>query len=373
VLEDAAHIQEEDVAAKRRRHEREGRTGPHPLVPLFTREDVDATMELVDTADYVKPVRLADGLEVRFHDAGHILGSAMVEIGVRENGEASGIVFSGDLGEWGAPLVEDPAIIPQADHVVMESTYGDRDHEVGEGIEDHLARIVGETVARGGDLIIPTFAIDRAQDLLYFFSRLVADARIPPVGVYLDSPMAIDVTAVYRQYAYLLDGRTRALFKEGRHPFQFRGLHLVRNPQESARLQATRGPKVVLAGSGMCTGGRIKHHLRQGIGRRESTVLFTGFQAEDTLGRQILDGASEVRIHGEWVRVRARVERLFGLSAHSGRSGLMRWLGHYRRPPKRLFLTHGEAAAAESLAGHVRERLGWEVAVPVYREIVDLS
>ena len=373
VLEDAARIQEEDVETKRRRHEKERREGPHPLRPLFTTNDVAPTMRLVKAVDYEKTVSLDERLRVRFRDSGHILGSAIIEVSIGDGDKNTTIVFSGDLGRFESPLVHDPAKIPAADYVVMESTYGDRDHEGDEHVADNLAALVTEAVERRGNLIIPTFAIDRAQDLLYHLGRLAEDDRIPRVSVFLDSPMAINVTSIYKRYMHLLDAETRALLKQGAHPFQFRGLHFIRNPTESRRLNTMEGPKVILAGSGMCTGGRIKHHLRHNIERSNSTILFVGFQAEETLGREILDGAKKVRILGQFYSVRARIERLFGLSAHADRRDLMRWLGYLRTPPKRLFLTHGEATAAESLAAHIRDALAWTVSVPEYEEVVELE
>ncbi|MDH3427333.1 MAG: MBL fold metallo-hydrolase, partial [Gemmatimonadota bacterium] len=373
VLQDAARIQEEDVETKRRRHEKEGREGPHPPRPLFTTDDVKSMMPLVHSVDYEKTISLDERLDVRFHDSGHILGSAILEISIRHDQKKTTIVFSGDLGQYDSPLVHDPAKIPEADYVVMESTYGDRNHEGDEQVGENLAALVTDTVERRGNLIIPTFAIDRAQDLLYHLGRLAEDGRIPRVSVFLDSPMAIDVTSIYKRYMHLLDGETQALLKQGAHPFQFRGLHFVRNPTESRRLNTMEGPKVILAGSGMCTGGRIKHHLRHNLERSNSTVLFVGFQAKETLGREILDGAEKVRINGQFYPVKARIERLFGLSAHADRRDLIRWLGYFRTHPKRLFLTHGEATTAESLAAHVREGLKWDVSVPVYRETVELE
>jgi metallo-beta-lactamase family protein len=373
VLEDAAKIQEEDVETKRRRHARESRTGPHPLRPLFTKEDAETALSVFRAADYDKVLDLDAGLRVRFRDSGHILGSAIIEVTVRNGERETTVVFSGDLGQYGSALVHDPAEIPEADYVVMESTYGDREHEGDEQVEENLGKLVTEAVARGGNLIIPTFAIDRAQDLLYHLGRLIETRRVPRVGVYVDSPMAIDVTWVYKRYLHLLDRETRETLEAGKHPFQFSGLHFVRNPSESRRLNTMSGPRVILAGSGMCTGGRIKHHLRHNLRDPKSTILFVGFQAKETLGREILDGAQEVRVHGQIHRVRARVERLFGLSAHGDRQDLVRWLGHFRRPPERLFLTHGEAAASESLADRVRQTLHWNVSVPVYRECVELG
>ncbi|MDY7107725.1 MAG: MBL fold metallo-hydrolase [Planctomycetota bacterium] len=373
VMEDAAHIQEEDAAYKRRRHKRENRKGPHPAVPLYTAEDAQAAGGLFRTVQYGKPVDLSEDVTVTWHDAGHILGSAMLEIVARDNGNSKRIIFSGDVGEWDSPLMRDPATFDKADYIIMESTYGDRDHAADGDVSERLTRIVNETVQRGGNLIIPTFAIDRAQDLLYYFSRLAADERIPHLGVSLDSPMAIDATTIYKTYKYLMDEETQSFVASGEHPFQFAGLHFARTRDESRRINSMSDPRIIMAGSGMCTGGRIKYHLRQNIERPESTILFVGYQAEHTLGRHIVSGAKEVRIHGRRYPVRARIERIDGLSAHADRSGLMRWLGGFQSAPRRLFLTHGEADVAASLASHVQDRLGWDVRVPEYEEIADLG
>ena len=372
VMEDAARIQEEDAEHKKRRHKREGRTGPHPLVPLYTAEDAHAAGALLQQVQYGKPIALSDDVTVTWHDAGHILGSAMLEISAREDGELKRIIFSGDVGEWDSPLMRDPTTFPHADYIVMESTYGDQDHADDGDVPDKLARIVNETVERGGNLVIPTFAIDRAQDLLYYFSRLVGENRIPHLGVSLDSPMAINATTIYKTYKYLLDEETKSFLEAGKHPFQFPGLHLARTREESQRINSMSGSRIIMAGSGMCTGGRIKYHLRRNIDREESTILFVGYQAGHTLGRHIVDGAKEVHIHGRMYPVRARIERMYGLSAHADRSGLMRWLGGFRSPPKKLFLTHGDEDVSESLASHVSGQLNWDVLVPEYEQIIEL-
>ncbi|MHC4219055.1 MAG: MBL fold metallo-hydrolase RNA specificity domain-containing protein [Planctomycetota bacterium] len=373
VLEDAARIQEEDAAYKKRRHEKEGRRGRHPEVPLYTGEDAEAALRLFQRVVYDEPVALNEHVEVRYHDAGHILGSAMIEVTVRENGEDRRVVFSGDIGPWTRPLANDPAVFAAADYVVMESTYGDRDHQAGEPIPDELARIINDAVERGGNVVIPTFAIDRAQAVLFHLGELVRARRIPRLTIFVDSPMAVDVTTIYKGYRHLLDEEAQRLFDRGEHPFQFPGLHYVRSRDESIAINSIRGTCVVMAGSGMCTGGRVKHHLRHNISRPESTVLFVGFQARGTLGRQIVDGEQQVRVHGRLHAVNAQIEQLHGLSAHADRTDLMRWLGHFTTPPRRLFLTHGESRASDALADLVRTQLGWDVQVPEYGASVDLG
>ena len=372
-LMDAAEIQEEDAAYKKRRHEKENRTVDHPVVPLYTVQDVQAAMPLVEEVDYDVPTELGHGVSVRFRDAGHILGSAMIEITVREGEIVRRLVFSGDIGQWNMPFVRDPTLFEAADYAVMESTYGDRDHEDPGRVDELLARTVRETVAAGGNVVIPTFAIERAQDLMYHLSRLVFAKAIPPVPVFLDSPMAREVTAAFERNDGSFDEDTRRLFAAGRNPFRFPGLTIVRTPEESKAINDVRGPAVIMAGSGMITGGRIKHHLVRNISRPESALLFVGYQARDTLGRQILEGESEVRILGKTLPVRAKVAKINGFSAHADRSGLRRWLDGFKTPPRRLFVTHGDAEVAAKTAEGIRRDRGWTVELPEYLEVWDLD
>jgi len=372
VWEDSAKIQVEDAAYKQRRHEREGRRGPYPEKPLYTPDDAQLAMKQLKLVEYDKEIRLGEGLRVIYRDAGHIIGSAMLKVFAHEHGVDQKIIFSGDVGMTDRPLLQDPHQFHNADYIVMESTYGDRDHKEHGNETDVLERVVNETIERGGNLIIPTFAIDRAQEILYTFSELAYAKRIPQITVFFDSPMAIKATEIYKRYKHMLDDETHALLKAGRHPFQFPGLHFVRTPAESISINTKGGSSVILAGSGMCTGGRVKHHLRQNLHRPESTVLFAGYQAQGTLGRRILQGDPVVRIHGKDCTVRAKIEELNGLSAHADRKGLMNWLSGFKAPPKTLFLTHGEAEAAQSLAEHVRSTLGWEVEIPEYDSTADL-
>jgi metallo-beta-lactamase family protein len=255
----------------------------------------------------------------------------------------------------------------------MESTYGDRDHAEADNLESELADIINDTVRRGGNIVIPTFAIDRAQELMYFFSKLVRADRIPKFTVFLDSPMALDATDIYKRYRHMLDEETQRMLAAGNHPFQFPGMHFVRSAAESRAINNRPGSSIIMAGAGMCTGGRIKHHLRLNISRPESTILFCGFQAEGTLGRDIIDGKSSVRIHGRPCDVKARIARIFGLSAHADRAGLTNWINCLNNPPQRIFLTHGELAAAESLASHLRTASSYDVHVPDYQSVIDLN
>jgi metallo-beta-lactamase family protein len=372
-LMDSAKIQEEDAAYKKRRHQKEGRTGPFPENPLYTTEDVQMTMPLVEDAAYDEVHQLGRGVSARFRDAGHILGSAMIELSVREGGETRTAVFSGDIGQWDMPFVRDPTLFERADYVVMESTYGDRDHEDRGQVQELLGRIIRETADAGGNVVIPTFAIERAQDLMFHLSHLVRTRAIPTLPVYLDSPMAREVTQAFERHTEFLDEEARRLFASGESPFRFPGLTIVRTPEESKAINNARGPVVIMAGSGMVTGGRIKHHLVLNISRPESTVLFVGYQARETLGRQILEGKAEIRLFGRLLPVRARVTKINGFSAHADRRGLHRWLDGFRTPPRRLFVTHGDADVASKTAEGIRRDRGWTVEVPEYLEIWDLD
>jgi metallo-beta-lactamase family protein len=372
ILLDSAKIQEEDAAYKKRRHKKEGRRGKYPEVPLYTAEDAAKALPLFRGIRYGEPVELSPHVKAVFHEAGHILGSASIELSVEEGGKTQTVLFSGDVGQWDKPLIEDPALAPQADYVVLESTYGDRKHPPEEEVDRCLERIICETSQRGGNIVIPTFALERAQELLYHVSELVHADRIPDLKIFLDSPMAINVTDIFKKYKGYFDDETKGRLNDGAHPLRFPGLNLTRSVEESKAIAYGRMPCIILASSGMCTGGRIKHHLRQNITRPESTIVFVGYQANRTLGRQILNGDREVRIHGRYWPVRAQIEQISGLSAHGDKDDLVRWLGGMKRPPREVFLTHGEEDAALSFANTIKEKLGWSVSVPEYQDVVEL-
>lgn len=365
-LMDSARIQEEDAEFKRKRHAKEGRTAAHPEIPLYTVEDVQASMPLVEEIPYDKEVTLNDRVSFRFRDAGHILGSAMIEVRAAGAGGARTIVFSGDIGQWDKPFVRDPSVFERADYVIMESTYGDRDHEDPASVDTLLADAVNRAARAGGNLVIPTFAIERAQELMYYFSRLVRAGRLPGVRYFLDSPMAREVTEAFARHPDVLDEEARALFREGQSPFDFPGLSIVRTIEESKAINDLRGTSVIMAGSGMCTAGRIKHHLVHNIQRPESLLLFVGYQARETLGRQILEGVSPVRILGQTLSVRASVSKINGFSAHADRRAIGRWLDAFRVPPRRLFVNHGDPEVAVKLADTIRAERGWTVDAPEY-------
>lgn len=373
VLLDSARIQEEDAAYKKKRHKREGRKCPYPEIPLYTVQDTERSFSLLKEIAYNKFLSLNSNVSACFHDAGHILGSAMVEIIINKNDKKTNIIFSGDIGQWDKPLVRDPSFFELADYVIMESTYGNHDHDNPENVDKKFCKVINDTVRAGGNVVIPTFAIERAQELIFHLSRLAREDRIPYLMVFLDSPMAVDITEVFKRHKDFLDEETLDLFQEGQSPFDFPGLRLVRSIEASKAINQIKGSCIIMAGSGMCTGGRIKHHLIRNITRPESTILFVGYQAEGTLGRQILDGQPRVRILGEYYKVQANIEKILGFSAHADRSDLLGWLDNFKSPPHCIFLTHGEKEAALSLADYLKRRRGWKVRVPEYMEELELG
>ena len=372
VILDSAKIQEEDAAFKKKRHEREGRKGPYPEIPLYTVQDAKNCFPLLKDVPYEYYLQLNERVKVCFHDAGHILGSAMIEIVVKDENSSRNIIFSGDIGQWDKPLLGNPSVFDRADYIVMESTYGDRDHGKIRDVEEQLCTIINSTVRAGGNLLIPTFAIERAQELLYYFDRLAREKRIPYIMTFLDSPMAVEVTKVFERCKKYLNKETLELFKNGQSPFDFPGLKLVESVEASKAINLIKGSTIIMAGSGMITGGRIKHHLTMNITRPESTLLFVGYQAAGTLGRQILNNISPVRILGQYYPVRMKIEKIDAFSAHAGKNDLHRWLNNFKSPPKRVFLIHGEEEPILALESYIQSKGGWEVSAPTYMEEYNL-
>jgi metallo-beta-lactamase family protein len=366
VLLDSARIQEEDAAYKKKRHKREGRKGRYPEVPLYTVQDAESTLPLFAPVEYGESLPLTNGIDVAFADAGHILGSSSVRISSAGNGESKTLVFSGDVGRYDTPILNDPSAIGHADYVVVESTYGNRQHKDNAGIPDSLAQVINDTVDAGGNVIIPSFAVERAQELLYHLNGLLREKRIPQVPVFVDSPMAVSVTEVFRRHPELFDEDACALLDAGDHPCDFAGLRKTRSVAASKAINAHKGSAIILAGSGMCTGGRIKYHLVSNVGRPESTVLFVGYQAMGTLGRRLLEGEKEVRILGQNRLVKARVTKINGFSAHADQSELTEWLKTTDRSPSHTFVTHGEPESAHAFAELIETQLQWQTSVPSY-------
>jgi len=312
-------------------------------------------------------------LTVTFQDAGHILGAAMVELTVSEEGKTSRVVFSGDVGRPAQLLVKDPTWITAADFLFLESTYGSRNHKDEKGSLDELAEAIAYSHDRGQKVIIPAFAVERTQEMIYSLYLLAKDGRLPPdMPVYVDSPLAIKATEIFRKHRDYFDRDTQRILANGEDPLTLPQLRYTPSTRESIEINETEGPAVVISASGMADAGRIKHHLRHNLWREGASVVFVGFQAQGTTGRKIVDGAEKVRIFNEEVAVKARVFTINGFSAHAGRDQLLDWLGHFKAAAPRLFLVHGEYGAQQELAAQIKQRLGWEVSIPDYLEEVTL-
>jgi metallo-beta-lactamase family protein len=366
VILDAAHLQEE---ARSNSHRRRHGADDNLAEALFTMSDALKSLESFGrSAAYGQPIDLARGIRATFVDAGHILGSASILLELMEADRSLRLLFSGDLGNAGHPLLLTPAPPPRADVVVIETTYGDRLHKPMDASVDELYRAISYTLGRGGNVIIPTFALERAQELLWMFNQGIEKSRLmPSVQVFLDSPMAISATEIFARHPECLQPEAARLFREGRDPLALPGLHFTRERAESMALNNVRGGAIIMAGAGMATGGRVRHHLKHNISREECSVIFVGFAAKGTLARQIIDGQNPVHILGDDVPVRARVHTINGFSAHADQAELLIWHGH--TGAGRTFLTHGEEAAMQKFAS----RLGkTRVEMPTLNQSFDL-
>ncbi|MCK5675560.1 MAG: MBL fold metallo-hydrolase [Verrucomicrobia bacterium] len=373
IMLDSAHIQEEDIKHKMKRHQRSGKKSPFPYEPLYTTEDAEKANSLFVKAAYDTKIEIGNGITAEFRDAGHVFGSSMIRLAVEQGGETRTILFSGDVGRWDLPIMRDPSQFEQADYVLIESTYGDRVHGEVASIPGELERIINETHQAGGNIIIPSFSLERTQELLYHLNNLLNEDRIPHLPAFVDSPMAIKITEVFKKHPELFDDETMALLNAGDHPCDFPGLTMSRTVDQSKAIKDTSGTAIIIAGSGMCTGGRVKHHLKANIARPESTILFVGYQAFGTLGRHILEKPESIRIFGEEYLLKARVEKISGFSAHADQNELHRWISSLKTPPRKLFVTHGEAKAAEAFRDFLSEKTGWDCVVPEYEQEVQLS
>jgi metallo-beta-lactamase family protein len=375
ILVDAAHLQEEDAIFKRERHKREERRGPHPEIPLYTVKDAEAVKPYFSAVEYLSCVGINSNVEGCYYEAGHVLGAATISINIRQDGQNHRVIFSGDIGEPHRPIINDPTLFDEAEYIVMESTYGDRTHEEHENtdIQKQLRDCINRTVSAGGNIIVPSFALERSQEMLYHLNELFLRKEIPPLPVFLDSPMAIRITEVFKHHAELFDKEMMQRLRQGNSFFNFENLRIVQTEEESRAIKDVKESCIIVAGSGMVNGGRIKHHIVNNITRPESTILFVGYQAEGTPGRILLDGAKEIRLLGQIYPVRAHIEKIDGFSAHADRDGLLAWLADIRVPPRCVFITHGEEKAAISFAKVLNERTGWTVKVPQYKDTVELG
>jgi metallo-beta-lactamase family protein len=363
VLPDAGRLQEEDA----RQANKYGYSKHKPALPLFTEDDANRALTQLQPVGFDRAMPVAEGIEVTFVQAGHLLGSAFARMRLRGNGGTT-ILFGGDLGRYDRPVLPDPTSMPSADILLVESTYGDREHEA----DDHatrLARIISDTAARGGKVIIPSFAIGRVEEVLYWIKQLEQEQRIPVLPVFLDSPMAIEALNYYRARYHELDPDVRP----GRRDvsaFATKRFQTVDSPKQSKEVTASKTPSIVISSSGMATGGRVLHHLKAALPEPRHTVLFVGYQAAGTRGRSLVDGEDEVKIHGTMVPVRAQIDKIDSMSAHADRSEVLRWLGHFERPPRVTYLVHGEPEPMAALESAISESLGWHVHKPQHLEEV---
>ena len=385
MLRDTAYIQEKDAEFLNKRRQRHGngrgaengkRAEPStngPIEPLYTMADAEKTLPLFRQVPYYTPQRIAEHLSYECYDAGHILGSSSVLLHFRNGGRRVRLAFSGDVGRPHTPIIRDPDAMPAADYLILESTYGGRFHKSATHVINKLADVINRTCARGGRIIVPAFAVGRTQQLVILLHELANEGRIPGIPIFVDSPLAVNITSVVRNHVECFDDETRRYLLDGEDPFGFSRLQYVREASESKKLNDLHGPFVVISASGMCETGRILHHLRNNIEDPRNTVLITGFQAEHTLGRKLVEKWKEVRIFGEPMTVRAEVSSLDELSAHADQGELLNWLKPMAPHLKKVFLVHGEAAQSRTLAGLIHTQFGVEAVVPAPGDSFDLE
>lgn len=374
MLLDSAHIQEFEAQWRNRKNKRAGKA---PFEPLYTTEDAMAVMEHFVPCDYMKEVEVCEGVKIRFTDVGHLLGSSSIEIWLTENGVSKKIVFSGDIGNINQPIIHDPRYTTEADYVIMESTYGDRYHTAPPDYVAELAGQIQQTFDRGGNLVIPSFAVGRTQEMLYFI-REIKERRLvhghDGFKVYVDSPLAIEATRVFAEnYLDCYDTAAMALVQKGINPLTFQGLEVAVTPDDSMAINFDKSPKVIISASGMCEAGRIRHHLKHNLWRPECTILFVGYQAIGTLGRNIIEGEKEVRLFGETITVNAHIEELAGVSGHADKKGLLNWVNHFEKKPERVFVIHGEDLVCEDFTKCLKEEYGYNAFAPYSGACFDLS
>ena len=377
MLKDSAHIQMFEAEWKNRKAKRAGRP---EVVPLYDMNDAVGVLGHFVSCDYHSVINVCEGLKVRFVDAGHLLGSSSIEMWISENTaegvEERKIVFSGDIGPGNRPLIKDPEYLTSADYVVMESTYGDRTHETPPDYAVELARVIRDTFTRGGNLVIPAFSVGRTQEMLYFIRRIKMENLLPEFQnfeVYVDSPLAVEATTIFgKNVQDCFDDTALALVQQGINPIGFPGLRMAITSDESKMINFNDKPKVILSASGMCEAGRIRHHLKHNLWRKDSTILFVGYQVPGTLGNALLNGAKEVKLFGETIEVQAKIENLPGISGHADVNQLTKWVSMFDPKPKRVFIVHGEDKVTEQFAAHIHEELGLDAYAPFSGDAFDL-
>ena len=369
LLPDSARLQEEDADYRNRPQ----LTKHLPAQPLYTERDARETLKLLQVVPNTgATVRIVENIQAEFRIAGHILGSSQVLVHVNRDHDQTSVLFSGDLGKYDQPIIRDPVAPPAADYLVVESTYGDRLHDV-EAPKVALERIIKAAVARGGAVLIPAFAVGRAQELLYFIRELEDEKRIPVLPVCVDSPMASSATQAYARRTEEQDDEYAAALKANPNPLRTHNLLVCASREDSKRINSMEGARIIIAASGMMNGGRVLHHALRLLPDENATVVFVGYQAVGTLGRRVADGQQQVKVLGQWVTVKCGIEKIGGFSAHADWKEVLRWLQDLPAPPRRVFITHGEPDAAEAMASHIRERFGWPIEVPQYGERFELG
>ncbi len=366
MLPDSGHIQEFENEWENRKRER---AGLPPVKPLYTYQNAVDSIQLFQNVSYDEVLKLHEGVKARFNDAGHILGSSIVELWVGENGDETKIVFSGDLGNKGIPILRDPTVIESADYLVIESTYGNRLHADLNSKLDKFVDIIADTVKKGGNIVIPSFAVGRTQEIIYELNRHLDKKsdrynQVLNIPVFVDSPLAVSATKVFRNNLDCFDDEARAYIQNGDNPLDFPGLQFTQSADESKALNERKDSIIIISASGMCEAGRIKHHLKHNLWRKESAVVFVGYQAEGTLGRKLVDGAKRVKIFGEDISVNARVEMIEGFSGHADRDGLLDWIGKFNRKPGKIFIVHGEEASMNEFSNSIEQKFGIETVIP---------
>ena len=378
MLLDSAHIQESEAEWANRKSKRAGRK---LVEPLYTKEDADKSLAYFKSVLYEQVIKIDESLTVRFHDAGHILGSSIIEIWIKDGQEDIKLVYSGDLGTKEKPILNDPAVIEEADYVIMEATYGNRVHEHVENKQEEFLNIILKTILRGGTVVIPSFAVGRTQEIIYELNAYYESHRdelrsktdlLQNIPVYVDSPLATRATEVFRRNAGVFDKEARDLLMKGDNPLSFANLHFTESVEDSKKLNFSEEPKIIISSSGMCEAGRIKHHLKHNLWKRNSSIVFVGYQAEGTLGRRIRDGEKTVKIFGEEIHINAEVYTVEGFSGHADKIGLMDWLRNFKNKPK-VFVVHGEDQAKVEFAREVEETLGLECLVPEYNREYEIK
>ncbi len=373
MLRDSAHIQEFEAEWRNRKGERSGEPA---YIPLYTMEHADGILKQFVPHHYDEKFTLFDGIEVRFTDAGHLLGSSYIEIWIDEDGERRKFVFSGDIGNVNQPLLRDPSLVDEADYIMVESTYGDRIHDAPPDYARALADVLQATFDRGGSVIVPSFAVGRTQELLYFIRHIKDEGLLrghKGFPVFVDSPLASSATRVYLENAeFCYDDEARSFIERGVNPLGFDGLTITQSSDESKAINTDTRPKVILSASGMCEAGRIKHHLKHGLWNANNTVLFVGFQSPGTLGRALLDGAKKVKLFGESIRVNAEIRQLPGISGHGDSNMLIKWATHFSPKPRRVFVNHGESEVCDLFTARLRDEFGLDATSPYSGSVYDL-